>query len=78
MNYSAAELAYRASGKGTDAKHDADMRAVTDEQETANEELQSANEELLSGSEEMQSLTSELENFERGITKHQRRDHDRQ
>jgi len=39
----------------------ADMRAVTDAQETANEELQSANEELLSGSEELQSLNEELE-----------------
>lgn len=39
----------------------ADMRAVTDSQETANEELQSANEELLSGSEELQSLNEELE-----------------
>jgi len=39
----------------------ADMRAVTEAQETANEELQSANEELLSGSEELQSLNEELE-----------------
>jgi two-component system, chemotaxis family, CheB/CheR fusion protein len=39
----------------------ADMRAVTESQETANEELQSANEELLSGSEELQSLNEELE-----------------
>jgi two-component system CheB/CheR fusion protein len=39
----------------------ADMRAVTDSQETANEELQSANEELLSSSEELQSLNEELE-----------------
>ena len=39
----------------------ADMRAITDEQETANEELQSANEELLSGSEELQSMNEELE-----------------
>ena len=39
----------------------ADMRAITDAQETANEELQSANEELLSGSEELQSLNEELE-----------------
>lgn len=39
----------------------ADMRAITEEQETSNEELQSANEELLSGSEELQSLNEELE-----------------
>jgi len=39
----------------------ADMRDITEEQETANEELQSANEELLSGSEELQSLNEELE-----------------
>ncbi|HEY0246578.1 MAG TPA: CheR family methyltransferase [Mucilaginibacter sp.] len=39
----------------------ADMRVVSEEQETANEELQSANEELLSGSEELQSLNEELE-----------------
>ncbi len=39
----------------------ADMRAVTEAQETANEELQSANEEMLSGSEELQSLNEELE-----------------
>ena len=39
----------------------ADMRLVTEEQETANEELQSANEELLSGREELQSLNEELE-----------------
>jgi len=39
----------------------ADMRGITDAQETANEELQSANEELLSGSEELQSLNEELE-----------------
>lgn len=39
----------------------ADMRIVSEEQETANEELQSANEELLSGSEELQSLNEELE-----------------
>jgi len=39
----------------------ADMRAITEEQETSNEELQSANEELLSGGEELQSLNEELE-----------------
>lgn len=39
----------------------ADIRIITEEQETANEELQSANEELLSGSEELQSLNEELE-----------------
>ena len=39
----------------------ADMRVVSDEQESANEELQSTNEELLSGSEELQSLNEELE-----------------
>lgn len=39
----------------------ADIRIISDEQETANEELQSANEELLSGSEELQSLNEELE-----------------
>ncbi|MES2376239.1 MAG: CheR family methyltransferase [Bacteroidota bacterium] len=39
----------------------ADMRIVSEEQESANEELQSANEELLSGSEELQSLNEELE-----------------
>ncbi len=39
----------------------ADMRVVSEEQETANEELQSANEELLSSSEELQSLNEELE-----------------
>jgi two-component system CheB/CheR fusion protein len=39
----------------------ADMRIVSEEQETANEELQSANEELLSGSKELQSLNEELE-----------------
>ena len=39
----------------------ADMRVVSEEQESANEELQSANEELLSGSEELQSLNEELE-----------------
>jgi len=39
----------------------ADMRIVSEEQETANEELQSANEELLSGGEELQSLNEELE-----------------
>ena len=39
----------------------ADMRGVTEAQETSNEELQSANEELLSGSEELQSLNEELE-----------------
>jgi two-component system CheB/CheR fusion protein len=37
------------------------MRAITENQEAANEELQSANEELLSGSEELQSLNEELE-----------------
>jgi two-component system CheB/CheR fusion protein len=39
----------------------ADMRVVSEEQESANEELQSANEELLSGGEELQSLNEELE-----------------
>jgi two-component system CheB/CheR fusion protein len=39
----------------------ADIRVISEEQETANEELQSANEELLSGSEELQSLNEELE-----------------
>lgn len=39
----------------------ADMRVISEEQESANEELQSANEELLSGSEELQSLNEELE-----------------
>ena len=39
----------------------ADMRVISEEQESANEELQSANEELLSSSEELQSLNEELE-----------------
>ncbi|WP_374949734.1 CheR family methyltransferase [Mucilaginibacter sp.] len=39
----------------------ADMRMISEEQESANEELQGANEELLSSSEELQSLNEELE-----------------
>lgn len=39
----------------------ANMRMVTEEQETANEKLQSYNEELLSAGEEQQSLNEELE-----------------
>jgi len=39
----------------------ANMRVITDEQETANEKLQSFNEELLSAGEEQQSLNEELE-----------------
>lgn len=39
----------------------ADMRVVSEEQESANEKLQSANEELSSSSEELQSLNEELE-----------------
>ncbi|MGF7081034.1 CheR family methyltransferase [Mucilaginibacter sp. UYCu711] len=39
----------------------ANMRMITEEQETANEKLQSYNEELLSAGEEQQSLNEELE-----------------
>jgi two-component system CheB/CheR fusion protein len=60
MNYNAAELRIEHLEREL-IQTRADMRAVTDAQETANEELQSANEELLSGSEELQSLNEELE-----------------
>jgi two-component system CheB/CheR fusion protein len=60
MNYSAGELRIEHLEREL-IQTRADMRAVTDAQEIANEELQSANEELLSGSEELQSLNEELE-----------------
>jgi two-component system CheB/CheR fusion protein len=60
MNYNASELRIEHLEREL-IQTRADMRAITDAQETANEELQSANEELLSGSEELQSLNEELE-----------------
>jgi len=60
MNYNASELRIEHLEREL-IQTRADMRGVTDAQETANEELQSANEELLSGSEELQSLNEELE-----------------
>ena len=60
MNYNASELRVEHLEREL-IQTRADMRSVTDSQETANEELQSANEELLSGSEELQSLNEELE-----------------
>ncbi|MDB5157456.1 MAG: chemotaxis protein CheR, partial [Mucilaginibacter sp.] len=60
MNHSASELRIEQLEREL-IQTRADMRIVSEEQETANEELQSANEELLSGSEELQSLNEELE-----------------
>ena len=60
MNYNAGELRIEHLEREL-IQTRADMRGITDAQETANEELQSANEELLSGSEELQSLNEELE-----------------
>jgi two-component system CheB/CheR fusion protein len=60
MNYNASELRIEHLEREL-IQTRADMRAITESQETANEELQSANEELLSGSEELQSLNEELE-----------------
>jgi two-component system CheB/CheR fusion protein len=60
VNYNAAEMRIEQLEKEL-IQTRADMRVISEEQETANEELQSANEELLSGSEELQSLNEELE-----------------
>ncbi|MDB5004156.1 MAG: hypothetical protein JWQ34_2381 [Mucilaginibacter sp.] len=60
MNHSASELRIEQLEREL-IQTRADMRIVSEEQETANEELQSANEELLSGGEELQSLNEELE-----------------
>ncbi|MCC8425573.1 CheR family methyltransferase [Mucilaginibacter sp. UR6-11] len=60
INYNAAEMRIEQLEREL-IQTRADMRIVSEEQETANEELQSANEELLSGSEELQSLNEELE-----------------
>ena len=60
MNYNAAELRIEHLEREL-IQTRADMRIISEEQETANEELQSANEELLSGGEELQSLNEELE-----------------
>ena len=60
MNYNASELRIEQLEREL-IQTRADMRVISEEQETANEELQSANEELLSGSEELQSLNEELE-----------------
>jgi len=60
MNYNASELRIEQLEREL-MQTRADMRVISEEQETANEELQSANEELLSGSEELQSLNEELE-----------------
>lgn len=60
MNYDASELRIEHLEREL-IQTRADMRVISEEQETANEELQSANEELLSGSEELQSLNEELE-----------------
>jgi two-component system CheB/CheR fusion protein len=60
MNYNASEMRIEQLEREL-IQTRADMRVISEEQETANEELQSANEELLSGGEELQSLNEELE-----------------
>jgi two-component system CheB/CheR fusion protein len=60
MNYNASEMRIEHLEREL-IQTRADMRVISEEQETANEELQSANEELLSGGEELQSLNEELE-----------------